>query len=364
MTRHIKDTLWIRCNTGSWADVAQSLSARLMADGDQWQSCLTGLVNGTRHPRTDREFHRFVADNAIKGLLWLGGAPDSTTLAQCDDIGLPIGVAGFTSSDTAALPRHGLLRRRRPRLDQVRFWAVQGDQPGEVLNRAGVSTNSIYSTAPLVADVEVLPHNEEERHRIATRMQSRPAWCAAGVIPSEIPHLVQAYRQAARAAHRLLLIVAPSVAADETVQALRDEGLIVTDQALGDDPEEVAQAYVTDGLDELGLFYRLASITFMGGSFTEGARLDPYHPAALGSAVIAGPSVRAHAKKFERLKAEGAMLPLKDPAQLGTGVSQLLSVDRTAKMAIAGWRVTTEGGESLTLIQDLTRTHLLEDGHR
>jgi 3-deoxy-D-manno-octulosonic-acid transferase len=47
--------------------------------------------------------------------------------------------------------------------------------------------------------------------------------------------------------------------------------------------------YVADTMGELGLFYRLAPVAFVGGSLIPAGGHNPLEPARLGCAVMAGP---------------------------------------------------------------------------
>ena len=54
-----------------------------------------------------------------------------------------------------------------------------------------------------------------------------------------------------------------------------------------------ADVHVADGLGELGLWFRLARIAFVGGSLVEGpGGHNPLEPARLGAPIVTGPLVR------------------------------------------------------------------------
>ena len=67
--------------------------------------------------------------------------------------------------------------------------------------------------------------------------------------------------------------------------------------------------YVADTLGELGLFYRLAPIVFMGGSLAEHGGQNPIEAIRLGAAVLHGPHVWNFAEIYGTLdEARGADL--------------------------------------------------------
>src|SRR4051794_16952394 len=65
--------------------------------------------------------------------------------------------------------------------------------------------------------------------------------------------------------------------------ALRSEGKL---------PEASTDIYVADTIGELGLFYALSPVAFVGGSLAERGGQNPVEPIKLGAAVLTGPHVQ------------------------------------------------------------------------
>ncbi len=107
----------------------------------------------------------------------------------------------------------------------------------------------------------------------------------------------------------------------------------------------------------MGLWYRLAPTSFIGGSFLEGAQTtDPFDAAALGSAVLHGPHLSDSAPRFHRLTQMGGCLKVSDAGSLGEAIQSLLAPDKAAALAQAGWAVTTESAavvERLVEVMDI-----------
>ncbi|MEO1152779.1 MAG: glycosyltransferase N-terminal domain-containing protein [Pseudomonadota bacterium] len=193
-----------------------------------------------------------------------------------------------------------------------------------------------------------LPCNEGERDALAKTLAARPVWLAARVCFDELPAVAAAHRQAARLAHRLLLIVVPNLTArGPEFQAFFDKGpWPAALRSTGAEPDEETQIYIADTEDEMGLWYRLAPITFVGNTLSEpGGGHDPYEPAALGSAVVHGPNIGPHEAVFSRMNAVGAARRVGDANALGVAVSELLSPDKAAEMAHRAWQISSEGAE-------------------
>ena len=171
--------------------------------------------------------------------------------------------------------------------------------------------------------------------------------------------LIAAHRAALRLAHRMLLILAPEDPARAGPVAERMaqvEGWTVARRSLEEEPEDEVQVYIVDA-SELGLWLRLAPVTYLGGSLSSGgARLDPAYPAALGSTIIHGPRAGAYGTTVGRLAAAQATALVGSGADLADALGELVAPDRAARYAQAAWAVTTEGADVtdhvLALIRD------------
>jgi 3-deoxy-D-manno-octulosonic-acid transferase len=82
--------------------------------------------------------------------------------------------------------------------------------------------------------------------------------------------------------------------------------------------------YIADTMGELGLFYRLAPVVFVGGTLVPVGGHNPIEAAKLGAAVLHGPYTANAAEIFAALDAAGGALPVADPPALGRIVGELL----------------------------------------
>ncbi|TNC49780.1 3-deoxy-D-manno-octulosonic acid transferase [Rubellimicrobium rubrum] len=255
----------------------------------------------------------------------------------------------------------GLGRAVVPLFDRA---LVTGDAAAERLWRAGLPEDRLEIAPPLDAPSPVLPCNERERRDLAQTIGARPVWLAGDLPLSELPAVVAAHRHASRSAHRLLLILAPRSTEDAPAmaKALTEAGLTVALRADGNEPEDDTQVYLADGTGEMGMWLRLAPVTFMGGTLLGGpSGRHPFEGAALGSALIHGPAKAPFDEVWARLDAAGAARVVLNGAELGRAVEALLASDRAAAMAHAGWDVATQGADVANRVADLIREHLARE---
>src|SRR6202041_1659339 len=88
----------------------------------------------------------------------------------------------------------------------------------------------------------------------------------------------------------LTIIVPRHPARGDAIEAmLVAQGLHIARRARGEPVTCDTQVYLADTMGELGLFYRLAGIAFVGGSLAAKGGHNPFEAARLGCAALPGP---------------------------------------------------------------------------
>lgn len=227
------------------------------------------------------------------------------------------------------------------------FILVQDQQTRKYLRRLGMPAARIEVSGTLKEGSAALPCDERERTQFAQQLAGRPVWLAASTHPGEEEMVAAAHKQASRSAQRLLLIIAPrhpergpAIAAQ-----LKADGWTIAVRSAGELPDQNTQIYLADTLGEMGLWYRVAPVSFLGGSLVEIGGHNPFEPAALGSAIIHGPFVHKVADIYKRLSDARATVEVKSTEELAKAVGRVLSPDKAAAMAHAAWEVSSSGAE-------------------
>ncbi|APZ55103.1 3-deoxy-D-manno-octulosonic acid transferase [Salipiger abyssi] len=214
------------------------------------------------------------------------------------------------------------------------------------LRRLGLSDSRLRSAGPLSETAPPLDCPPALHEELAQALSGRPVWLAAKIRADEASDILRAHRRATRLAHRLLLVLVPATAEDGVAIAgtASASDLRIASWESGDMPDENCQVLLTADAADLGLWYRLAPIVFLGGSLRAGhGGEDPLEAAAHGAALLYGPNVRRHLSAYTRLVDAGAARIVRDFDTLATAVSQLIAPDRAAAMAHAGWDVVSQG---------------------
>lgn len=288
----------------------------------------------------------FIAHWQPDAFAQVGGPPDPQVLMAVTDLGLrPILVnlapAGRAFSLVPGLSRGALGTAARILVSDP----ISARRMRRLLGPAA----PIETIGPLEPAPPALPHTEAEREAVAGSLGGRPVWLAAALPSDEVEAVIAAHRAALRLAHRLLLIVVPhdlSAAPALVARMTETEGWNVALRSNEEGIEEDCHVYIADTEGELGLWFRIAPITYMGGTLSDAGSLrPPTEPAALGSAIIHGPRPGQHEKAYANLRAARATRELRNPADLGEAVGDLLAPDRAAQLAHNAWASTTSGAE-------------------
>ena len=248
----------------------------------------------------------------------------------------------------------------RALLRRFRFVLAQDAETARNLRRLGLPRARIEVTGTLKEGSAALPCDEAERTAFARQLAGRPVWLAASTHPGEEALVARAHRTAARAAQRLLLIIAPRhpERGPEIAESLRADGWRVALRSQDEPLEPDTEIYLADTLGEMGLWYRIAPVSFLGGSLVEIGGHNPFEPAALGSAIIHGPHVHKVADIYARLAEAGATVEVKSADALADAVGRVLSPDKAAAMAHAAWEVSSSGAEVTDRALELLLSYL------
>jgi len=238
----------------------------------------------------------------------------------------------------------GMARSLLNRFDRA---LVQDDLTAIYLRRLGLPLERMEVTGTLKEGAAALPVDASDLATMRSEIGGRPVWVASSTHPGEEEKVLEAHRIALRSNPRLLLILVPRHAnrGDEIAELLETGHWTFTRRSIGEGPEAEAPVYLADTMGELGLWYRLAPVSFVGGSWEPIGGHNPFEPAALGSAILHGPYVTNFIDIYQRLTEARAARLVSAPQSLAEAVDDLLSPDRAAAMAHAAWEVVSSGAD-------------------
>ena len=180
------------------------------------------------------------------------------------------------------------------------------------------------------------PADQAEADAIRDLVGSRPVWVAASTHAGE-DDLCCAVHAALKSRHPdLLTVLVPRKLdrCDAILERSAQLGLKAVRRSKGQLLTSNTDIYVGDTMGELGLFYRLGPIAFVGKSLVErGGGQNPIEAAKLGSAILHGPHVANFEDVYATLDATGGAVSVRDVDHLGATLAALLAdPSRVAEM--------------------------------
>ena len=188
------------------------------------------------------------------------------------------------------------------------------------VEHATYTTSLKYAAPPPPADATELA-------QLQAALRARPRWLAAATHAGEEEVVVAAHQRLSKAPNRLLTIVAPrhperGAAIAELASSQR---LGVSRRSCGQPISDDTDIYVADTIGEMGLWYRLCPLAFIGGSLIPHGGQNPLEAAKLECAVVTGPHTANFADIVAELKSCQALIQIDDTESLQEVVSELLS---------------------------------------
>lgn len=335
--------LWFLVTTGTVTS-AQVLADRLP------ERCIHQFVPLDIRPWMARFLDHWAPDIVVlaEGEIW------PALLTEVGHRKIPTAMINARMTDRAFRRWRFARRAARAMMARIDHVQAQDQATADRLLALGLPPERLEVTGTLKEGSAALPHDERERQRLAQVLAGRPSWLAASTHENEEVLVADAHKQALRSWHKLLLVIAPRHPdrAPGIVAGLRASGWKIAQRSAGEDITPDVQIYVADTMGEMGLWYRLCPVSFVGGSLVDIGGHNPFEPAALGSAILHGPHVVNFADIYARLAAADATREVSDPT-LGDAVAETLEPDTAARMAHAAWAVCSEGADVTERAMDL-----------
>ena len=228
--------------------------------------------------------------------------------------------------------------RRAPTLARALFGgfrliAAQSVPDADALRGLGLTRVETWGNLKFAAPD--LPDDPAARAALAAAAQG-PFILAASTHPGEDAPVIAAHRILRETRPGLVTIIAPRHPERAAAIAGLAGDLPVSRRSRGEAPA-AGGLYLADTLGELGLFYRLAAVSFIGGSLVPIGGHNMIEAAQLGCPVLTGPHLANFAEAAATLRTAGALADLAGPDDLAPAIAALLDDPaRHAAMAASG----------------------------
>jgi len=195
--------------------------------------------------------------------------------------------------------------------------------------KLGAERHRIEVMGVLKSASDALPDRSDERAEIEGVLGDRPRWLAAATREDEDRLMIEAHAIARQTIPDLLLILAPRqiTQADNTEAEARKNFSDIARRSRHEPITPDTQVYIADTIGEMGLWYRLSRMAFLGHSLSVDDRhmtgKNPFEALQLDCVVVHGPSVDHFHESYARLQNSGAARQVESPADLAQAVIDL-----------------------------------------
>lgn len=213
---------------------------------------------------------------------------------------------------------------------------------------SALGSRNVITTGNLKLDVQAPPADDARLERLMSVTRGRPVVVAASTHPGEEEILLNAHRALAVHFPSLLTVIVPRhpKRGEAIARMIAAAGAQIALRSLEELPTARTAIYVADTMGELGLFYRLAPIVFMGGSLVPHGGQNPIEAIKLNASIVHGPHVFNFTEVYDALDRAGGARRAGDGDTLTKQLGYLLNdaAARKASVAAAAQVVNRLGG--------------------
>ena len=202
----------------------------------------------------------------------------------------------------------------------------------------GMSKDVLLGTFSLKSQAKKLEYDEIEFKKLKVLFRDRKIWVAASTHLGEEEILAKVQKKLYRSDKKYLLILVPrhpergKLINKELVSMGQEIAIRSRDQEVNSRTE----IYLADTLGELGLWYKLSDIVFLGGSIIDIGGHNPYEPCRFGTAIMHGPFIYNFQEIYDLLHSNGVSIMVEDPDSLVSQVKSLNQGKKASELGLKG----------------------------
>jgi 3-deoxy-D-manno-octulosonic-acid transferase len=191
---------------------------------------------------------------------------------------------------------------------------------------AELGARTVITAGNLKIDAPPPAVEPREAERLKSALGRRPHILAASTHEGEEEVLATAHRLFAADRRDFLTIIVPRhpERGSSIADLMRRQGLLTARRSLGALPEADTQVYIADTLGELGTFYAISPIAFIGGSLIAHGGQNPIEAVRHGAAVITGPHRGNFGDAYRALFRHRAAIEVRTARELAAAAAALL----------------------------------------
>ena len=227
-------------------------------------------------------------------------------------------------------------RLARPLFSRFAIVLAQNDTVARTIKSLGAP--NVIAAGNIKIDSPPPPANRSDLAAIKAATSGRALLLAASTHPGEESIIARAHEMLAKSMPDLLTIIAPRH--PDRAAALQSEleamGPRVSRRSVSGLPARDTQIYIADTIGELGTFYALCPVAFIGGSLIEHGGQNPIEAIRHGALVLTGPSTHNFREAYDALLKFGGVKEIKSADDIAVAAALLLADKAAAQKMQSG----------------------------
>lgn len=201
---------------------------------------------------------------------------------------------------------------------------AQSEVDKERLDKLGATKTICLGN--LKFEAPTLPADPTETGKVLSMIGGRNVWLAASTHAGEEEVIAKAHKKIKAVIPDLLTIIVPrhSNRGDDVYDILKNKGLSVIRRSKKAEIIPETDIYLADTMGELGLFYRLSGVVFMGGSLIPHGGQNPLEAARLDCAIMSGDNFQNFKKVYKEMIENKAAVIVTNADDLSENVINLI----------------------------------------
>lgn len=181
----------------------------------------------------------------------------------------------------------------------------------------GLTENKLSVPGNIKYDIKV---TEQQEHKLQKTQWQRLVWIAASTHEGEEQQILHVFAKLRQQIPRLLLIIVPRHPERFNVVAalITAQGFSLARRSLQQPCEPSTDVFLVDTMGELGIFYQIADVAFVGGSLVPVGGHNILEAAAVGVPVLTGPILHNFVEISQQMLAANAMVVVNNSEELAT----------------------------------------------
>jgi 3-deoxy-D-manno-octulosonic-acid transferase len=277
--------------------------------------------------------NRFLDTIQPKALLLLETELWPNVLSLCQARGIPCLLMNARLSERS-FKRYGQAANASKKMMQaLTHIAVQTETEAARFITLGATADKTTITGSIKFDISLPTPDKKVLAILQKSIGTRPVITAASTHKGEETQLLEAFKTVLKTVPDALLVLVPrhTNRVDEIKKLIATQRLTLAQRSKNEPVTASTNIYLGDTMGEMGLYFTICNIAFVGGSLVNTGGHNVLEPASIAKPVLFGPHMHNFLEISKSLLAAQGAVKVRDASHLAKAISHLIE-DKTARL--------------------------------